>query len=192
MAGAATTNTRPRIKRSRQHKHASASLPLDILLEIAARSDPAILVRCATACRALRRRIAGTDLHGRLRLGQPDRFVPSLLRGRLLVDSHNKDLSLVDNANTTTRLLSAAAASDNDDEVKLWRPLAARDGLVLLQGTNNRRPLVKLCVYCPATGYVQALPPGSALGGRHVLLVGDGDEGGPVEILIGARHLGYL
>ncbi|KAF8726399.1 hypothetical protein HU200_019863 [Digitaria exilis] len=123
-----------------------------------------------------------------LRLGQPDRFVPSLLRGRLLVDSQSKDLSLVDNANTTTRLLSAAAcfppgaaaaaANDNGDEVKLWRPVAARDGLVILEGISYRWPLVKLCVYCPATGYVQALPPGLGLGGRHVLLVGDGGPAG--------------
>ena len=41
----------------RRHK-AAACLPLDVIVEIAARSDLATLVRCAATCRDTRRRVA--------------------------------------------------------------------------------------------------------------------------------------
>uniref|UniRef100_A0A0Q3Q7C3 F-box domain-containing protein n=1 Tax=Setaria italica TaxID=4555 RepID=A0A0Q3Q7C3_SETIT len=52
-------------------------LPLDLVLEIAALSDPATLVRCVAASKDLHRRIADPAFHGRLRLRHADRFVPS-------------------------------------------------------------------------------------------------------------------
>ncbi|KAF8658217.1 hypothetical protein HU200_059439 [Digitaria exilis] len=162
-----------------------ASLPLDLLLEIAARSDAVTLVRCAATCRELRRHIAGADLRGRLRLRCPDRFVTSPARPPAV--------NLVDNAtpDATTTLLNAAACFPSTS-VKSCKALAARDGLILLQAMGIRRP----CVYCPATGYTQALPPGPWPNGHHVLLVAAGGEGGlagrPFQVLnVTLRHDGH-
>uniref|UniRef100_K4A390 F-box domain-containing protein n=1 Tax=Setaria italica TaxID=4555 RepID=K4A390_SETIT len=70
---------RPRAQEStgqrRRHRQA-ASLPLDVIADIAARSDPATLVRCAATCSDLRGRV--DDPGFRLRLRHADRFVPSL------------------------------------------------------------------------------------------------------------------
>ncbi|CAN6340016.1 unnamed protein product [Urochloa humidicola] len=183
MAGAAKPSPMPR-KQPRRCKH--ASLPLDLLLEIAARTEPATLVRCAATCKELRRHIAKPVFHGRLRRGE--RFVPSLLRG-CLVSRYRYDLELLDNTTAdATKLLSAATctcfppAADGEAAVKCCRPLAARDGLVLLCGSTKIWDLGrKLCVCCPATGRCQALPPEPRGYGHYVLLVGsDGQGGGAV------------
>ncbi|CAN6353223.1 unnamed protein product [Urochloa humidicola] len=183
MAGAAEPSPMPR-KQPRRCKH--ASLPLDLLLEIAARTEPATLVRCAATCKELRRHIANPVFHGRLRRGE--RFVPSLLRG-CLVSRYRYDLELLDNTTAdATKLLSAATctcfppATDGEAAVKCCRPLAARDGLVLLCGSTKILDLGrKLCVCCPATGRCQALPPEPRGYSHYVLLVGgDGQGGGAV------------
>nr|CAB3458882.1 unnamed protein product [Digitaria exilis] len=63
-------------------KRQTPPLPLDILLEIAARSDPATLIRCAATCRDMRRRAADPAATFRLR-HTGGRFVLPLLRGHL-------------------------------------------------------------------------------------------------------------
>ncbi|CAN6353222.1 unnamed protein product [Urochloa humidicola] len=78
---------------------ATSSLLLDLILDIAARSNPATLVRCAAACKELRRHIADPAFRHRLRLRRSDNcFVPSLLRGHLVVRHFgvNDELHLVD------------------------------------------------------------------------------------------------
>jgi len=110
MAGAAILPSSR--KRPRGCKHGPLSLPLDLLPEIAARSDPATLVRCAATCKELRRHIADPAFRASLRLRRhaDQRFVrPSLLRGGL-VDRWNGNLMLVDDATAeVTGLLRAAA-----------------------------------------------------------------------------------
>uniref|UniRef100_A0A0E0FBZ7 F-box domain-containing protein n=1 Tax=Oryza meridionalis TaxID=40149 RepID=A0A0E0FBZ7_9ORYZ len=59
----------------------SPALPLDIVVEIAERSDPITLLRCAAACKHLRRVIAGEGFRRDLRLRNADGFVPGLLHG---------------------------------------------------------------------------------------------------------------
>nr|CAB3463386.1 unnamed protein product [Digitaria exilis] len=171
MAGAAIL--RPR-KRPSRRSHA-ASIPLDLVLEIAARSDPATLMRCAAACGELRRQISDPiSFHGRLRLRRhAHRFVPSLLRGSL-VDKCDRNLNLVyKTAAATTRLVPTAVIFPPAQEYRgtVWdvHPVAARDGLILVRGNFD-----KLCVYCPVTGRTQHLPRGPTDHGQHVLLVGDG------------------
>ncbi|CAL5097770.1 unnamed protein product [Urochloa decumbens] len=88
-------------------------LLVDLILEIAARSDPATLVRCAAACKDLRRHIADPGFRRRLRLRRSDdRFVPSLLRGHLVVGNSgvHDELRFFDTTSPyATKLLSAAA-----------------------------------------------------------------------------------
>nr|TKW25089.1 hypothetical protein SEVIR_3G093800v2 [Setaria viridis] len=182
MAGASTL-PRPR-QRPRRCKH--AWLPLDLLLEIAAQSDPATLVRCTATSKELHRHIADPAFRRRLHLRRAGRFVPSLLRGRLQVDRYDGRLRLVDNTTAhVTRLVSAAAcfppAADGETAFWFWQAVAARDGLILISGCGGWGTDEKLCVYCPATGRSQALPLGPRFdNGQYVLLVGDGEEGGGV------------
>jgi hypothetical protein len=156
MAGAAIL-PRPR-KRPRRCKHAPLSLPLDLLSEVAARSDPVTLVRCATTCKELRR--------------HAQRFVvPSLLRGGL-VDRRDGNLMLVDAATAeATRLLRAGACfppgADGKGAGTFCRPLAARDGLVLVQGMVDLGPEEKLCVYRPPPAVAKPCHRAKVVAGEH-------------------------
>jgi hypothetical protein len=69
---------RPQASGGRRQYQQATSLPLDTVLEIAARSDATTLVRCASTCWEMRRRLL------RLR-HDADRFVRPLLRGHLVV-----------------------------------------------------------------------------------------------------------
>ncbi|TVU37373.1 hypothetical protein EJB05_10684, partial [Eragrostis curvula] len=179
----------------RGNKQPMMSLPLDLLLEIAACSDPATLVRCAVTCRDMRRRVTDDPtFRGRLRLRHADRFVPSLLHGFLIKRSnkYNKDeLHLVD---TTTAAADAAATSklvtvadgfpppdDDEPSQRKHKLLASRDGLVLVHAYSEQ-----LQVCDPATGHSHTLPPEPEFseGAKanswepYVFLVGGDIEGG--------------
>ncbi|CAN6349253.1 unnamed protein product [Urochloa humidicola] len=177
---------RKRPKRRGSTSPASQQLPLDLVLEIAARSDPPTLVRCAAASKDLRRHVADQAFRRRLRLRHADhRFVPSLLRGHLVETARNDNQHLVDYA--TGRLAAAAAAGSmcffpSDDysgepSRLLHEPVAARDGLVLVR-TTGTKPDVKeeeLRVCSPVTGRSQTIPRGATFHGQYVLLVADGE-----------------
>ncbi|CAD6216776.1 unnamed protein product [Miscanthus lutarioriparius] len=162
---------RPRGGR-RRHK-AAACLPLDVIVEIAARSDAATLVRCAATCRGSRRRVAeDPNLRARLRLRDTGRFLLPLLRGHLAgMDTHDDDgnektdLYLVaTTAADTTRLVRATFAETETlrrDAV----PVDSRGGLVLVRATATsqahpwQRQHDQLLVCNPATRRRQDLPP---------------------------------
>ncbi|KAL6905900.1 hypothetical protein ACP4OV_003501 [Aristida adscensionis] len=190
---------RPRKRPKRCPRHLTpppAPLPLDLVLEIAARTDPGALVRCAATCRDVRRRIAAADgaFRGRLRLRHADRFVPSLLRGHLFTRSLHKDLFLQDYSTThPTLLLTAAAAAaaagcstpppspaagDAPSTTSL-RLLDARDGLLLVRTADKlgKEEEEELRVCNPVTGRSQIIPHGRKFLGNYVLLVGDGEGG---------------
>ncbi|RLN36257.1 hypothetical protein C2845_PM03G15460 [Panicum miliaceum] len=168
----------------RPPRHQAPSLPLDVVLAIAARTDEPTLVRCAATCADARRRLADDDpanLRARLRLRHADgRFVLPLLRGDLVHvhDSYRRtsDMYMVD-ARRMRRVTTGGV------------PLASRDGLLLLRMAKELR------VCDPATGRSQAIPlppeslPVDVRYGKYVLLVGgDGgddedDDGGAGAIL---------
>jgi hypothetical protein len=182
--GGNVTTTRPREqgRSRRQHHHQTPSLPLDVVLAIAARTDAPTLVRCAATCADARRRLADDpNLRARLRLRHTDRFVLPLLRGDLahVVDSfsRNSDTYLVDaDGGRTCRMRRVTTGGF---------PLASRDGLLLLRMDKELR------VCNPATGRSQAIPlpeslPGSAqLYGKYALLVGDGEDGDSGGAIVG-------
>ncbi|KAJ1280862.1 hypothetical protein BS78_04G264700 [Paspalum vaginatum] len=90
----------------------TASLPLDIVLDIAARTDPATLVRCAATCRDLHARVADPGFQRGLRLRHADCFVPSLLRGHLIQEPYQGfyfDKDVEDMQDSNVYLLDAAA-----------------------------------------------------------------------------------
>ncbi|RCV14390.1 hypothetical protein SETIT_2G421900v2 [Setaria italica] len=173
-----TSRSQARGRKQRQ----TPSLPFDVLLEIAARSDPATLIRCATTCRDARRRIAdGPSFRGRLRLRHTDRFVLPLLRGHLTgpefcfgadigEDAEDReDLYLVDtSAADATRLAKVTwGLSSGRSHGERLEPLDSRDGLLLLQTAQELMPDLQF-------------PLGPSFDGSYVLLVGDGEGGAAV------------
>ncbi|KAK3136382.1 hypothetical protein QOZ80_5BG0433150 [Eleusine coracana subsp. coracana] len=153
----------------------TCQFPLDLLLEIIGRTDPATVVRCAATCKELRRRIADPEFHGCLRLRHTtERFIPSLLRG-FLVEKWSNDMYIVDHTTVhATKLLSLSdyfSSVTDAESLAECQPITARNGLVLL---NVRGPEHGLFVFSPATGHSQSIPPGPTFDGTYVLLVGDG------------------
>nr|TKW25091.1 LOW QUALITY PROTEIN: hypothetical protein SEVIR_3G093900v2 [Setaria viridis] len=135
-------------------------LPLDLVLEIAALSDPATLPY-------LHRRIADPAFHGRLRLRHADRFVPSSCAATWSI---RMDQYLVD---YDTGQLAAAGCFPSGEPSRLHEPVAARDGLVLVPNVAAE----ELRVCSPVTGRSQTIHRGATFHGQYVLLVGDGDGG---------------
>nr|CAB3455239.1 unnamed protein product [Digitaria exilis] len=162
----------------RRRRHQAASLPIDVIAAIVARSDPATLVRCAATCGDMRGRVA--DPGFRLRLRHADhRFVPSLLRGLLLGDRESTyrnddplDMYLLDaTAGSLRRAAESFAPGEDGEPLELYMPLSAREGLVLVRDGD-------LHVCNLATGRFETLPPEPEFGGLCVLLVGDGEDAG--------------
>uniref|UniRef100_A0A8R7UQV1 F-box domain-containing protein n=2 Tax=Triticum urartu TaxID=4572 RepID=A0A8R7UQV1_TRIUA len=145
---AARSRTQPATATARGRRQTTASLPLDVLVDIAARSDPATLVRCAATCVDMRCRVKEyIRLRGRLRLRHGDRFVLPLLRGHLIRGHHRKkELFLVDTAAADDTTMHRATTISSV-------PLASRDGLVLLLVDGELR----VCNQVTATS--QTLPP---------------------------------
>ncbi|TVU51482.1 hypothetical protein EJB05_02914, partial [Eragrostis curvula] len=164
--------TDPTIYRSRKRPRAAGHLPTELLLEIVGRTDPATVVRCAATSKELRRHIADPAFHGCLRLRRSKCFIPSLLRGYLLED-RDEGLHLDSTSADATKLPSVGKCT----------PITARGGLVLVRRYD---PEHDLCVYSPATGRSQALPPEPNFNGICVLLVRDGVGGAvgrPFQVL---------
>ncbi|KAF8658222.1 hypothetical protein HU200_059444 [Digitaria exilis] len=147
------------------------TLPTDLVLEIALRTDPATFVRCAATCKDVRRHVVVANPSvlrgGRLRHGH--RFIPSLLRGHLA----GRCLYHLDD---DAKNLTAATRCSHRG-----KPISARDGLVLVlvHVIDN----VEVRVPC--------------LHGQYVLLAGDGDgdaTGRPFKVVkvssVVARHSG--
>ncbi|CAD6222725.1 unnamed protein product [Miscanthus lutarioriparius] len=187
----------------RGHRQKAAWLPLDIIIaEIAARSDPATLVRCAATCRDARRHIAeDPSLLGRLRLRDTERFVLPLLRGHLAgittyTGGEKTDVYMVDTtiAADATRLVKATFA-EADQTMRSVVSMDSRGGLVLVRATttttqNNTHYQRQLLVCNLATRRCLALPPEPAFpyaywstdwstcGVQYVLLIGGRDDEG--------------
>jgi hypothetical protein len=191
----------------RRRRHQTTPLPLDVIADIAARSDPCTLVRCAATCSDLRGRVADPGFRPRLRLRHAGRFVPSLLRGHLIGDrccssskcqaakDEEERVYLVDataaGGATAVEVRSAAESfppGPDGEPLALQGALSARDGLVLVRRGHELR------VFNLATGRSQAVPPagpgpdeftGSSC--NHVLLVGDGEGGAlgrPYQVVV--------
>ncbi|CAN6200164.1 unnamed protein product [Urochloa humidicola] len=66
-----------------RRRHQAASIPLDVMADMATRTDPVTLVRCAATCIDLRGRVADPAFR------HADCFVPSFLRGHLEIRNLN-------------------------------------------------------------------------------------------------------
>ncbi|KAE8772163.1 hypothetical protein D1007_55901 [Hordeum vulgare] len=185
--GAARSRTPAATARGRRQTR--ASLPLDMLVDIAARTDPATLVRCAATCVDMRRRIKDyTRLGGRLHLRRGDRFVLPLLRGHLIHTykygraQRQDHLSLLDTTAADATMLRRVTGVEGF-------PLSSSNGLVLTRVTRSLR------VCDPDAGRRRILPsnkltfPVDVVGTEqddamtsYALLVGDDDDDGATAV----------
>ncbi|CAL4896441.1 unnamed protein product [Urochloa decumbens] len=163
-------------------------LLVDLILEIAARSDPATLVRCAAACKDLRRHIADPGFRRRLRLRRSDdRFVPSLLRGHLVVGNSgvHDELRFFDTTSPyATKLLSAAACfprGPDSEPLPVGELLASRDGILLVRTADDLR----VCSHTAGRSQAIAIPhpPEPNSDAHYVLLGGGGGIDRPFRVL---------
>ncbi|TVU37366.1 hypothetical protein EJB05_10675, partial [Eragrostis curvula] len=194
--------TKPRLQARGRRQHQATSLPLDIVVEIAACTDPVTLVRCAATCWEVRHRVADDPaFRRRLRLRRTDRFVSSLLRGHFVGQessyglNQKRELYLVDTTAADATKVRKVTGSGFPSG-----PLASRDGLLLVRAAKELR------VCDPATGRSQVLPSEPTFPGedprryyhpfKYVLLPGDSEGGGagaavgrPFQLLIAKLEL---
>ncbi|XBH59703.1 hypothetical protein VPH35_114395 [Triticum aestivum] len=174
VVGGGGGDPRSQMQAARGRRQKAASLPLDVLVDIAARTDPATFVRCAATCVDMRCRVKEyISLRAPLRLQHGDRFVLPLLRGHLIYGSHDwskpkEKLFLLDT--------SAPDATKLRTSTRGGFPLSSRDGLVL--GRVGVAKELRVCD--PATGRSLTLPSEPMFRGwsekSYVLLVGDCDK----------------
>ncbi|XP_044416047.1 uncharacterized protein [Triticum aestivum] len=175
MVGGGGDDARSRTQAARGRRQTAASLPLDVLVDIAARTDPATFVSCAATCVDMRCRVKEyISLRAPLRLRDGDHFVLPLLRGHLIYRHRDwsmpkDELFVVDTtAPYATKLRTATGGGI---------PLSSRDGLVLARVGVAK----ELRVCDPATGRSLTLPSEPTFrwvsGINYVLIVGDHDEG---------------
>jgi hypothetical protein len=127
---------------------ASCTIPTDLLLEIATRSDVRTIVRFAAACRTLRRRIlAATFIQRSAAAGA----VPSGVLARLHTRrgrSRNPVVSLVNPvtpaaSSFVSKHLAPFVSRRAADLLRRYHPMAPRGGLVLL--LLRRRRSLRRC-----------------------------------------------
>jgi hypothetical protein len=165
-----------------------ASLPIDLILEIFLRLEPAAVLCCAGVCKPWRRTIIG---NAAILGANLDRFFgPSLLLGMFQYDRTASCLwrmpgpfqsALPSNCSggivTRANSLMPAAAS-----VALSTLLWSKDGFILLKA----RSVNSLCMCNPVTGYWTIVPAAAAKHNQYILLTGpsSGDDDNPaVRIL---------
>ncbi|KAM0858607.1 hypothetical protein ACQ4PT_047729 [Festuca glaucescens] len=154
-------------------------LPMDLLLEISARSDPVTLVRSAATCKDLRRHIADPAFHRRLRLRPADRFVPTLRRGffiqnlDMVVNDHPRFFDPLHRPKEEYPEPFRSFLSEFDTLFHFYRPdLAASHGHVVLRADSEN---CGMCVFNPMTGYLHMFGPPPAINApSFALLTGDG------------------
>ncbi|KQK12968.2 hypothetical protein BRADI_1g07126v3, partial [Brachypodium distachyon] len=193
----------PSTKRLRECDEASSSsllLPVDLLLEIAARADVATVVRCAATSKHFRAAILEQGFRRRRRLlnGRAAAgFDPSSVRGisYKLTDRDEDDIC----RSHTVRLLqtppSDTAISRSRAVSLCLEPVAWRDGLVILRHSQSG----ELAACNRNTGHEAPLGDPAALAVSddypHALLTvdggGGGGGGGSFELLVADKDLRF-
>ncbi|TVU32294.1 hypothetical protein EJB05_24019, partial [Eragrostis curvula] len=160
-------------RRPRRHQQ-GGSRRISILLEIAAQTETATLIRCAVACKTLRREIIQPDFIRRV-CNERDGIVPATLTLGFLAES---TFHLLHPATPITVSLAADhlvpfLTRTAAGLLEQYRPLTSRGGLVLLERrcVNMRRWSERrsdMCVYDPMTNSRAFFPfPSEVRSGRY-------------------------
>ncbi|KAF8693585.1 hypothetical protein HU200_038988 [Digitaria exilis] len=146
-------------------------LPLEILLDIFARADPATVIRCAAASKLLRRHITDPSFHQHLRNNHAEGFVPGLLVGVLFFDAREGQ----GRRQFPTAASIAVAGGTRSDR---WHRAPVSSSSAATRSRTHGVTVVELCVGNPVTGEYAFLPPATVLrtGYSHVLLTGDEED----------------
>ncbi|KAM3058243.1 hypothetical protein ACUV84_001557 [Puccinellia chinampoensis] len=176
-----------------------APLPVDLLLEIAARSDVVSVVRCAATSKPLRRAILDRGFRRllALRAASTAGFDPALLRG---VSYRLEDSEADRRPVRVVQPIPAAQPSlVRFDESLVFEPVASRDGLVVLrrlrprplfgQSLEEGPPGSVLRVVNSVTGHVSVLPSVSIRDYRKHALLNVEDHGRSFELLVADERL---
>ncbi|XBI84421.1 hypothetical protein VPH35_092732 [Triticum aestivum] len=167
-------------------KATTPRLPLDLLVEVAARSDPAAIVRYAAASKRLRGAIIDQDFRRRLavRAAANGGFNPDLLRG-VSYWSQRWDGSPRKNvARKTVPPQSFPARFNASLELE---PVAWRDGLVVLR--HDHHPLPKFRVCSSFTGDASDVPPTEVYGCNKFALIAVVDHCRSFQLLVADEAL---
>jgi len=175
-----------------------SALPVDLLLDIAARSDVVSVVRCAATSKPLRRAILDSGFRRllSLRAASTAGFDPALLRGvsyRLEDSQAERPVRVVQGIPATEPCLIRF------DESLVFEPVASRDGLVILrrlrprplfgQSLEEGPPGSVLRVVNSVTGDVSVLPSVSIRDYRKHALLNVEDNGRSFELLVADERL---
>ncbi|CAL5057518.1 unnamed protein product [Urochloa decumbens] len=175
----------------------ASPLPLDLLLEISARCDPATdptVARCGATCKLLRRHVTDPPFLRRVRV---NRFLVGLLYHRSYISDRDGNritrrqplfaAPKSPSAAAIVARLSAELAGPSDAD-----PVASRGGLLLLR--SGRRHPTSLHVYDAVAGRrSHVLPPSEVASHLHVLMPESDDKGGggvpAFKVLVADRGL---
>lgn len=173
-----------------ESESAPPSIPIDLLLDILARTDVATVVRCAATSKPIRRAIVGPGFRGAiaaLRAGGGGGFDPSLLLGFTYAHREDSDdpVRVVQSQSPTQNLLRFDASL-----LETFYPVAVRGGLVVLRPRVKRGQLPpsgapELRVCNSLTGDMVRLPPAAIMDDEYPpALLTVGDAGRSFELLV--------
>jgi len=174
----------------------ASQLPLDLLLEIFARSGPATVARCGATCKLLQRHVADRGFLRRLRAASSDRFLLGLFyHRRFSREGEEKStrppplFAAPKSSAGSTALPSTVIARLSAELAGLYDPVASRGGLLVLK--LGQYFDTSLCVCDPVAGRSYVLPPRRISDYLHVVMPEDGEGGGgvPFKVLIANSNL---
>lgn len=167
-------------------KATAPSLPLDLLLEVAARSDAVAIVRCAAASKRLRGAISDPDFRRRLALRAAANgcFNPALLRG---ISYWSQCWDGSPPKQVARKTVPPQSFPGRFNASLEFEPVASRDGLVVLR--HDRHPLPKFRVCNSFTGDASDVPPTDVYGCNKFALIAVDDHCRFFQLLVADETL---
>ncbi|KAK3158282.1 hypothetical protein QOZ80_2AG0135110 [Eleusine coracana subsp. coracana] len=156
-------------------------LPLDIVLEILARSDASTIARCGATCKLLRHHVTDPAFLRRLDLGSGDHFLLGLLYHRRFAFPWTETTRFPPLFTSATLSVSVVANVTTEMDGP-YDPVASSGGLIVPRREDEAS---RLCVCDPAAGRRYVLPPKKIPDRLHVIM--PEDQG--FKLLVADHHL---
>ncbi|CAN6278975.1 unnamed protein product [Urochloa humidicola] len=179
-------------------------LPLDLLLEISARCDPATIARYGATCKLVRRHVTDPAFLRRVRAASSSsgRFLIGLLYHRIHSSTRDGEkstrrqplLAAPKSSSSAAAAIAARLSAELAGPPSDADAVASRGGLLLLRSGRRHPTSLRVCAPVAAGGRIRihhVLPPGEIAGHLHVLMPEDDDEGVPAffKVLVADRDL---
>ncbi|TVU29550.1 hypothetical protein EJB05_21120 [Eragrostis curvula] len=167
----------------------ASPLPVDVLLQILARSDPSTVVRSCATCKLLRRRVTDPAFLCRLGRGSADQFLLALIYHRHVAfrfpwKKGSRPPVFAPSRSFAGGQPNAVPANMKSQLDGPYNPVASRGGLLVLQSEEGPSRLI--CVCNPVAGRRHVLPPNKLFGDDlHVVMPEDhGGHDMPFKLLV--------